>query len=89
MENILPNGCCFADVMTKMHQAFLMIPLVLHILHSPFHSNDDVIIIHSFDDNKFAIGRERRLHISLEWQKMTAPMYILRMSLKVQGHLHQ
>ena len=26
-ENILPNGCCFADIMTKMRQAFLMIPL--------------------------------------------------------------
>ena len=74
MENILPYGCCFADVMTKMHCGFLTIPLVLHILHSPFHSNDDVIIIHSFNDNKFAIGRERRLHITLEWQKMTAPM---------------
>ena len=73
MENILPNDCCFADIMTKICQAFLTIPLVLHILHSPFHSNDDVIIIHSFDDNKFTIGRERRLHISLEWQKMTAP----------------
>ena len=56
MENILPNGCCFADVMTKKCQAFLSIPLVLCILHSPFHSNDDVIIIHSFNDNKFAIG---------------------------------
>ena len=77
MENILPNGCCFADIMTKMCQAFLTIPLVLHILHSPFHSNDD------------QIGRERRLCISLEWQKMTAPTYILRMSLKVQSHLHQ
>ena len=89
MENILPNGCCFADVTTKMHQAFLMIPLVLRILHSPFHSNDDVIIIHSSDDNKFAIGRERRYCISLEWWKMTAPMYIPRKSLKVQSHLHQ
>ena len=38
MENILPNGCCFADVTTIMCQAFLTIPLVLHILHSPFHS---------------------------------------------------
>ena len=27
MENILPNGHCFADVMTKMHRAVLMIPL--------------------------------------------------------------
>ena len=63
-----------------------MIPLVLCVLHSPFHSNDDVIISHSFDDNKFAIGRERRLHISLEWWKMTAPMYILRRKcLKVQS----
>ena len=63
MENILPNGCCFADVTTKMHQAFLMIPLVLCILHSPFHSNDDVIIIHSFDDNKFTIGVEKEDYI--------------------------
>ena len=75
--------------MTKMCQTFLTIPLVLHILHSPFHSNDDAIIIHSFNDNKFTIGRERRLCVSLEWQKMTAPTYILRMSLKVQSHLHQ
>ena len=57
-----------------------MISLVLHILHSPFHSNDDVIIIHSFNDNKFTIGRERRLCISLEWQKMTAPMYTKEVS---------
>ena len=85
MENILPNGCCFADVMTRMHRAFLTIPLVLCVLHSPFHSNDDVIIIHSFDDNQFAIGRERRLDIRLEWQKMTTPMYIPRKSLKVQS----
>ena len=75
--------------MTKMCQAFLMIPRVLRILHSPVHSNDDVIIIHSFDDNKFTIGRERRLCISLEWWKMTAPTYIPRMSLKVQSHLRQ
>ena len=26
MENILPNGRCFADVMTKMHRAVLTIP---------------------------------------------------------------
>ena len=45
MENILPNGRCFADVMTKMRHAVLMIP------HgspgSPFsiRPNDDVIII--------------------------------------------
>ena len=26
MENILPNGRCFADVMTKMHHAVLTIP---------------------------------------------------------------
>ena len=89
MENILPKSCCFADVMTKMCQAFLMIPLVLRVLNSPFHSNDDVIIIHSLDDNKFTIGGERRLHRSLEWQKMTVPTYIPRMSLKLQSHLHQ
>ena len=34
MENILPNGHCFADVMTKMRQAVLMIPLGSP--HSPF-----------------------------------------------------
>ena len=50
IENILPNGHCFADIMPKMHQA-----LVLCILHAPFPSNDDVIIIHYFDD-KFASG---------------------------------
>ena len=27
MENILPNSRCFADVMTKMCRAVLMIPL--------------------------------------------------------------
>ena len=27
VENILPNGCCFADVTTKMHRAVLTIPL--------------------------------------------------------------
>ena len=44
IENIVPNSCCFADITTKMCQAFLMIPLVLCILHSPFHSNDDVTL---------------------------------------------
>ena len=39
MENILPNGRCFADVTTKMRRA------VLTALHSPFPPNDDVIII--------------------------------------------
>ena len=63
VENILPNSCCFADVMTKMCQTFLTIPLVLCILHSPFHSNDDVIIIHSFDDNKFTIDREKEDYV--------------------------
>ena len=43
MENILPNGRCFADVMTKMCCAVLTIPL--DSPRSPF-SNDDVIIIH-------------------------------------------
>ena len=61
MENILPNSCCFADIMTKICQAFLMIPLVLYILHSPFHSNVDVIIIHSFDDNKFTIVPKKEM----------------------------
>ena len=27
MENILPNGRCFADIMTKMCQGVLTIPL--------------------------------------------------------------
>ena len=53
VENILPNGHCFADVMTKMCRAVLTIPL--DSPHS-FPPNDDVIIIHYFDDNRFAIG---------------------------------
>ena len=48
MENILPNGRCFADVMTKMRRAVLTIPLGSP--HSPFHSNDDVIIIHGREE---------------------------------------
>ena len=56
VENILPNSHCFADVMTKMHHAVVTIPL--DSPHSPFSisPNDDVIIIHYFDDNRFAIG---------------------------------
>ena len=46
VENILPNGRCFADVMTKMRRAVLAIPVDVHVLHSPFPPNDDVIIIH-------------------------------------------
>ena len=34
VENVLPNGHCFADVMTKMHRAVLTIPL--DSPHSPF-----------------------------------------------------
>ena len=51
-----PNGRCFTDVMTKMRRAVLTIPLDSPHSPSPFPPNDDVIIIHYFDDNRFAIG---------------------------------
>ena len=45
VENILPNGHCYADVMTKMRRAVLTIPR--DSPRSPFSipPNDDVIII--------------------------------------------
>ena len=56
VENILPTSRCFADITTKMRHAVLVIPL--DCPRSPFSisPNDDVIIIHYFDDNRFAIG---------------------------------
>ena len=45
MENILPNGHCFADVMTKMRHAVLTIPLDSPRSPFSFPPNDDVIII--------------------------------------------